>query len=69
MTTHVPPGTSPTAVDDLRAREALRAHEFAGAGHLLRLWRPPLAPGQWRTFGLFSADRLETELASMPLCV
>jgi muconolactone delta-isomerase len=56
----------------MRAREAVRAHELAGEGHLLRLWRPPLAPGQWRTLGLFSAetsDQLETELASMPLRV
>ncbi|RMI28947.1 muconolactone Delta-isomerase family protein [Nocardia stercoris] len=72
MTTHVPPRTSPAAVDDMRAREALRAHELAVTGHLLRLWRPPFTPGQWRTLGLFSAataDQLETELASMPLRV
>jgi muconolactone delta-isomerase len=37
---------------------------------LLRLWRPPLAPGEWRTWGLFSAadeEELESVLASMPL--
>ncbi|MFD7846824.1 muconolactone Delta-isomerase family protein [Nocardia sp. NPDC059764] len=70
MTTHVPSGTSPDAVDDIRGLEAKCARELAAAGHLLRLWRPPLAPGQWRTLGLFSAadaDRLERDLASMPL--
>ena len=39
---------------------------------LLRLWRPPLQPGEWRTLGLFAAadgDRLEEVLASMPLRV
>lgn len=70
MTTHVPPGTSDDAVDEIRAGEAVRARELAADGHLLRLWRPPVGPGQWRTFGLFVAengDQLETKLASMPL--
>ena len=72
MTTHVPAGTPEEAVDAIRTREAARARELAAEGHLLRLWRPPLAPGEWRTFGLFSADnddRLEEALASMPLRV
>ena len=41
-------------------------------GHLLRLWRPPLQPGEWRSLGLFAADdgiELEKLLASMPLQV
>lgn len=72
MTTHVPDGTSDQAVDDIRAREAARSRELAAQGHLLRLWRPPLQPGEWRTLGLFSAandDELEKVLASMPLRV
>ena len=39
---------------------------------MLRLWRPPLAPGEWRTLGLFAAadgNELERVLASMPLRV
>ncbi|HUE31860.1 MAG TPA: muconolactone Delta-isomerase family protein [Mycobacterium sp.] len=70
MTTHVPPGISQDAVDDMLLREAARARELAAEGHLLRLWRPPLAPGQWRTLGLFAADeadQLEQKLTSMPL--
>ncbi|MDR3662593.1 MAG: muconolactone Delta-isomerase family protein [Mycobacterium sp.] len=70
MTTHVPAGTSPQNLEDVRAREATRARELASAGQLLRLWRPPLAPGEWRTLGLFAAqdaDQLEQKLASMPL--
>jgi muconolactone D-isomerase len=46
--------------------------ELAEQGYLLRLWRPPLEPGEWRTLGLFSAEsdeELETVLASMPLRV
>jgi muconolactone D-isomerase len=72
MTTHVPDGTPEAAVDDVRAREAERARQLAEQGHLLRLWRPPLAPGEWRTLGLFAAvdaDELEEVLASMPLRV
>ena len=51
MTTHVPDGTPPQAVDDVRARESAHSRELAAQGHLLRLWRPPLAPGEWRTLG------------------
>jgi muconolactone delta-isomerase len=72
MTTRVPEGTSAAAVQDIRAREAARSGELAAQGHLLRLWRPPLQPGEWRTLGLFAADddrQLEEVLASMPLRV
>jgi muconolactone delta-isomerase len=72
MTTSVPQGTSQQAVDDIRASEAARSRELAAKGHLLRLWRPPLQPGEWRTLGLFAAadgDQLEEILASMPLRV
>ena len=70
MVTTVPEGTSAETVADTRSREAARSKEMAAQGHLLRLWRPPLAPGEWRTWGLFradDADQLEEVLASMPL--
>jgi muconolactone delta-isomerase len=72
MTTRVPDGTPEQDVDDVRAREATRSRALAAQGHLLRLWRPPLQPGEWRTLGLFAADdtgQLEEVLASMPLRV
>jgi muconolactone delta-isomerase len=72
MTTHVPEGTPDQAVADIRGREAARSRELAAQGHLLRLWRPPLQPGEWRTLGLFAAaddGQLEEVLASMPLRV
>jgi muconolactone delta-isomerase len=72
MTTRVPEGTPDAAVDDVRSREAARSRELAAQGHLLRLWRPPLRPGEWRTLGLFAAaddHELEQVLASMPLRV
>jgi muconolactone delta-isomerase len=72
MTTTVPDGTTDAAVAEIRAREAAHSSELAAQGHLLRLWRPPLEPGEWRTIGLFAAaDEVELEdvLASMPLRV
>ena len=64
LVTTVPEGTSPVKVDELRAAE------LAKAGHLVRLWRPPLGPGEWRSIGLFrAADEAELRevLASLPL--
>jgi muconolactone delta-isomerase len=72
MTTLVPDGTTDEVVQEVRSREAARSSELAARGHLLRLWRPPLQPGEWRTIGLFAAaDEVELEevLASMPLRV
>jgi muconolactone delta-isomerase len=72
MTTRVPDGTSEEAIDDIRTREDAHSRELASQGHLLRLWRPPLRPGEWRSLGLFAADdgdELERVLASMPLRV
>jgi muconolactone delta-isomerase len=72
MVTTVPDGTTDAQVDAIRTREAARSRQLAAQGHLLRLWRPPLDPGQWRTWGLFQAadeTELESVLASMPLRV
>ena len=72
MVTTVPEGTSPAKVDELRLAEAVRAAELAKAGHLIRLWRPPLGPGEWRSIGLFrAADEVELRqvLDSLPLHV
>jgi muconolactone delta-isomerase len=72
MTTRVPDGTSQEAINDIRIREDAHSRELASQGHLLRLWRPPLQPGEWRSLGLFAADdsdELERVLASMPLRV
>jgi len=70
MVTTVPEGTSPAKVDELRTSEAMRAAELAKAGHLIRLWRPPLGPGEWRSIGLFRASddaELRQVLDSLPL--
>jgi muconolactone D-isomerase len=70
LVTTVPDGTSQAKVDELREAEAARAEELAKAGHLIRLWRPPLNPGEWRSIGLFrAADEAELNgiLESLPL--
>jgi muconolactone delta-isomerase len=70
MNTHVPDGTTDDVVQEVRTREADRSRKLAAQGSLLRLWRPPLAPGEWRTFGLFAVnndDELEDVMRSMPL--
>jgi muconolactone D-isomerase len=72
MHTHVPEGTSEAEVDDTKAREAVRAGELASQGHLLRLWKPPAEPGEWRTIGLWRADdeeELQGLLGTLPLHV
>jgi muconolactone D-isomerase len=64
LVTTVPEGTSPATVD------ALRAAELAKADHLVRLWHPPLAPGEWRGIGLYRAAHdaeLRDVVASLPL--
>ena len=70
MVTTVPEGTSPVKVDELRAAEAVRAAELAKQGHLVRILRRPLGPGEWRSVALFRATD-ETEihevLGSLPL--
>jgi muconolactone D-isomerase len=72
MTTHVPDGTPDSEVEDTKAAEAVRAGELAAQGHLLRLWRPPVEPGEWRTIGLWRADNeeeLQALLTTLPLHV
>ncbi|WP_374970588.1 muconolactone Delta-isomerase family protein [Terrabacter sp. BE26] len=70
MTTHVPDGVGDAEVAEVRSREAANTARLAEQGNVLRLWRPPLAPGEWRTLGLFAATHetdLERILSSMPL--
>ena len=64
MTTHVPDGTSEEAVADVRGRDAAHTRELAARGHILRLWRPPLAPGEWRTL---DAAQMRAILDSLPM--
>jgi muconolactone D-isomerase len=72
MMTHVPEGTPESEIDDTKQREAVRAAELVRQGHLVRLWKPPVQPGEWRTLGLWRANdqqQLQEILATLPLHV
>ena len=72
MVTTVPEGTSSFKVDEMRTSEAVRAAELSREGYLVRLWRPPLGPDEWRSIGLFKAANeadLHKVLNSLPLHV
>jgi muconolactone D-isomerase len=72
MITDVPDGTPESEVDETKEREAVPAGELAAQGHLLRLWKPPVQPGEWRTIGLWRADdegQLRDILATLALHV
>jgi muconolactone D-isomerase len=55
MVSMVAEGTSSAEVETVRAAEAVDSAELAKSGHLVRLWRPPLGPGEWRSIGLLRA--------------
>lgn len=70
MVTRVPEGVDDSTVEETKAREAKNSAALADQGHLLRLWKPPVVPGEWRTLGLWQADdeeQLGTIMATMPL--
>ena len=63
----IPAGVAAQTVEDTKAREAERAYELAGQGHLLRLWA---LPGEGRSLGLWRAQdaaEMQTILKSLPL--
>jgi muconolactone delta-isomerase len=63
----IPEGTPGQAVDGTEAREAWRAKELAGQGHLLRLWG---LPGPSRALGLWNAGNpaeMQAILKSLPM--
>jgi len=48
----------------------VQSAELSREGHLIRLWRPPLGQGEWRSIGLFKAANeadLHKILNSLPL--
>jgi muconolactone delta-isomerase len=54
---HLPDGTSESEVDERSRAEAAAAADLARQGHLVRLWKPPVAPGQTKAVGLYRAGR------------
>jgi muconolactone D-isomerase len=70
VTIVVPEGTLDATVEKTKKPEAARAAELAAQGHLLRLWRPPVRPGEWRILGSCRAadeQELKDIIATLPL--
>jgi muconolactone D-isomerase len=67
---HVPDGTPEAEVAARYSAEASAAAALANEGHLLRLWRPPTAPGETKALGVYRADgerQLTGLLRALPL--
>jgi len=61
---NVPDGTPESEVENREHAEASVAAKLVDEGHLLRVWKRPVAPGQTKTLGLYSADN-QTQLAGL----
>jgi muconolactone delta-isomerase len=67
---HVPECTPEAEVEQRVSAEAVASAELAREGHLVRLWRPPVAPGERKALGLYRADseaQLDGVLGALPL--
>lgn len=66
----VPDGTPEHEVKERVSAEAVAAGGLARDGHLVRLWKPPVAPGETRAVGLYRAAseaQLDALLGALPL--
>ncbi len=61
---NVPDGAAASEVEARNSAEASAAARLVNDGHLLRLWKPPAAPGENRALGLYRADS-EAQLAGL----
>ena len=66
----VPEGTPEAEVEQRMSAKAAALAGWAREGHLVRLWRPPVAPGERKALGLYRADgeaQLDGLLGALPL--
>ncbi len=66
----IPDGTPESEAKDRMNAEAIAAARLAREGHLVRLWTPPLAPGESKAVGLYRAQskaELDGLLSALPL--
>jgi muconolactone delta-isomerase len=66
----VPKGTPESEVQDRDTAESAAAAALAREGHLVRLWRAPVARGKTKAVGVYSADsraELDSLLTALPL--
>jgi muconolactone delta-isomerase len=67
---NAPEGTPESEVGQRAEAEAAAAADLAREGHLVRLWKPPAAPGESKAVGLYRAEdeaQLDGLLAALPL--
>jgi muconolactone D-isomerase len=67
---NVPDGAPASEVEARTSAEASAAARLVDEGHLVRLWRPPAAPGETKALGLYRADseaQLVGLLRALPL--
>ncbi len=69
-TRNVPDGAPASEVEVRNSAKASAAARLVDEGHLVRLWKPPAAPGDTRALGLYRAGseaQLADLLAALPL--
>jgi muconolactone D-isomerase len=67
---NIPEGTPESEVKQRASAEAAASADPAHGGHLIRLWKPPVAPGERKAVGLYRADsqaQLDGLLGALPL--
>src|SRR6478736_1046426 len=67
---NVPDGAPASEVEARTSAEASAAARLVDQGHLVRLWKPPAAPGESKALGLYRADsqaQLAGLLGALPL--
>jgi muconolactone delta-isomerase len=67
---HVPDGVARSEVEERQSSETAAAAKLADEGHLIRIWKPPAAPGEAKALGLYRADsqaQLDGLLGALPL--
>jgi muconolactone delta-isomerase len=65
----IPDGAPESGVKERVSAEASAAADLARQGHLVRLWKPPVASGERKAVGLYRADseaQLDGLLAALP---
>jgi len=67
---NIPEGTPESEVEDRENAEASAAARLLDEGHLVRLWKRPVASGETRIVGLYCAEsktQLDGLLGALPL--
>jgi muconolactone delta-isomerase len=67
---HIPDGTPESEITERVRAEAAASAALGREGRLVRLWRPPVAPGKRKALGLYrtgTRDELDRMLGALPL--